>query len=79
MEWRGFCFCYLQNLSLHLWPRLDHLMKFEPTSVTVSATDIPLSKTASAELLRLLEIILRHHPSRVHHSPSVLQLFQWLN
>jgi DNA-binding LytR/AlgR family response regulator len=36
---------------------LDHLTKFEPTSVTISATEIPLSKTASGELLRLLEII----------------------
>jgi DNA-binding LytR/AlgR family response regulator len=36
---------------------LDHLTKLEPTSVTISATEIPLTKTASDELLRLLEII----------------------
>jgi DNA-binding LytR/AlgR family response regulator len=36
---------------------LDHLSKLEPTSVTISATEIPLTKTASDELLRRLEII----------------------
>lgn len=36
---------------------LDHLTKLEPTSVTISATEIPLTKAASDDLLRLLEII----------------------
>ena len=36
---------------------LDHLTKFEPTSVTIFATEVPLTKTASNELLKHLEII----------------------